>query len=280
MTQDGAVVQFFGGPEHQPFTLGDGAPGALLIHGFMGTPAEMRPLGEALAAAGYTTRAILLPGFGPDVPNLGQTTKADWLRAASAAWEGLRAAHSRVALIGFSMGAAIALHLAATQPPDALVLIAPFWRFGGWQGQAVAVARHFVRSITPFEKADFANPAVRKQLAAIAPDLDLDDPATQQFLREQVRLPTSVLDDVRTLGRDAHKIAPRIMAPTLVVQGESDDTVTPEATRDLVERLGSRPRYLEAPGTHQLIHLHGRGGALARDAMLDFLALERPSAAS
>ena len=93
-----------------------GAPGALLIHGFMGTPAEMRPLGEALAAAGYTARAILLPGFGPDVPNLGQMTKGDWLGAASAAWEEMRAVHSPAMLLGFSMGAAIALHLVAARP--------------------------------------------------------------------------------------------------------------------------------------------------------------------
>jgi len=35
-------------PEHQPFTLGDGSAVALLIHGFPGTPAEVRPLAEAL----------------------------------------------------------------------------------------------------------------------------------------------------------------------------------------------------------------------------------------
>ena len=36
--------QPYSGPEHQRFQLGEGANGALLIHGFPGTPAEMRTL--------------------------------------------------------------------------------------------------------------------------------------------------------------------------------------------------------------------------------------------
>jgi alpha-beta hydrolase superfamily lysophospholipase len=53
----------FQGPEHLPFLWPGGQPAALLVHGFPGTPAEMRPLGEALHQAGWTAQGILLPGF-------------------------------------------------------------------------------------------------------------------------------------------------------------------------------------------------------------------------
>jgi esterase/lipase len=36
--------------------------GVLLIHGFTGTPSEMRLLGEYLAKKGYTVKGILLKG--------------------------------------------------------------------------------------------------------------------------------------------------------------------------------------------------------------------------
>ncbi len=47
--------------------------GCLLVHGFTGAPDEMRPLGEALAAAGFPVRAVRLPGHGTSVDDLART---------------------------------------------------------------------------------------------------------------------------------------------------------------------------------------------------------------
>ena len=43
----------------QPFRLRGGVRGCLLIHGFAGTPPEMRGVGEFLAARGYDVMAPL-----------------------------------------------------------------------------------------------------------------------------------------------------------------------------------------------------------------------------
>lgn len=59
-------LQPYNTPEHRPFTLGEGAGAALLIHGFPGTPAEVRPLAQALSERGWKVRAPLLPGFGTE----------------------------------------------------------------------------------------------------------------------------------------------------------------------------------------------------------------------
>jgi pimeloyl-ACP methyl ester carboxylesterase len=59
-----ATMQPFPGLEHQPFAEGDGPATAVLVHGFPGTPAEVRPLAAALVAVGWRVRAPLLPGFG------------------------------------------------------------------------------------------------------------------------------------------------------------------------------------------------------------------------
>lgn len=248
-------TKFFSEPEHQPFDLGNGPTGALLIHGFVGTPAEMRPLGEQLAGMGFHTRGILLPGFGPEIVNLHETDRHQWLSAAESAWDQIRDQHSRSVLVGFSMGGAIAMHLAAKNSPDALVLLAPFWRLGGWQFRLLPILKHVIPSVAPFEKANFDDPAVRDQLAAIVPGVELNDPETQRFLREYVRLPLGILDEVRQLGSEAGRLAPRILAPTLVLQGESDNTVPPATTRELANRFGGPVAYREVPGDHGFVRL-------------------------
>src|SRR5688572_17767016 len=47
-----------------PFELGSGDDACLLLHGFTGSPWDMRPLGERLSERGYAVRAIRLPGHG------------------------------------------------------------------------------------------------------------------------------------------------------------------------------------------------------------------------
>ena len=63
-------------PGGQPFLLPAGERGALLIHGFTGFPRDMRPVGEALQAAGCEIRADeeVLAAFGGAVP----ASEADW----------------------------------------------------------------------------------------------------------------------------------------------------------------------------------------------------------
>ena len=51
-----------------PFDLvGDDDVGAVCVHGFTGTPYEMRYLGEQLARAGITVQAPRLPGHGTTI---------------------------------------------------------------------------------------------------------------------------------------------------------------------------------------------------------------------
>ena len=125
------MSDFYSAPEHQPFALGEGPVGALLLHGFPGTPAEMRPLGEKLAAAGWAAYGPLLPGFGPQIATLGKKTRHDWLAAAQEKWQQVQARHQTAVLIGLSMGGALALNdpdkgwLGPGAVADAVVLDAP-----------------------------------------------------------------------------------------------------------------------------------------------------------
>lgn len=244
------MTEFFSEPEHAPFQMGSGAVGALLLHGFPGTPAELRPLAEQLSTAGWTTYGPLLPGFGPQIPTLGQKTRHDWLAAARGTWQKIQEKHETAVLIGFSMGGALALHLATAHPPHFLVLLAPFWRFGSWEGSLLPIVKHFQKTFHPFAQANFADTAVRQQLSELMPDANLDDPEVQKQIRQEIQLPTKTIDEVRLLGKEAGQQASQVACPTLVLQGRADTVVLPRLTRQLITRLGGPVTYRELPGSH------------------------------
>ena len=264
--------QPYSGPEHQPFQFGNGANGALLIHGFPGTPAEMRSIGGALAENSWHARCPLLPGFGPDIVNLAGRRREDWLSVVQTEWEALRANHQVSALIGFSMGGALALHLAERLPPDKLVLIAPFWRLPGFLPRLVPILKLAIPELRPFKNVDLDDDEVRARLERLMPDLDLKDPEVQAYLREELTLSLSVIDEVLRLGAEANRLTRSVSVPTLVIQGSDDQTVRPELTQRLAQRLGSKQEsYREIPGAHELVHEHSEQNGVVAELIIDFL---------
>ena len=250
---------FYGAPRHQPYTLGDSPNRALLLHGFPGTPAELRGVAERLASHGWQASVPLLPGFGLEIPTLGEKRWQDWRDAALSHWQALQKDAQKTLLIGFSMGGAVALHVAATQPPDTLVLIAPFWKMNDWRTALLPVVKRVMPTLKPFAKADFTDASVRKQFEQRLPGVDLDNPQIQAQLRKEIVLPTSSVDELRKLGRSAYRVAKRVHAPTLVLQGFQDVTVKPADTRDLITQLSGPVTLHEFEGTHELIKPHGSG---------------------
>src|SRR5258707_10794626 len=94
-----------------PFALGDGPDACLLLHGLTGSPAEVRPVAEALAAAGIRAIGPLLPGHGTVPEDLYTVTRQDLLRAAESALLSLGGAR-RIYLCGLSAAAPLAHPLA------------------------------------------------------------------------------------------------------------------------------------------------------------------------
>lgn len=246
---------FFGEPEHQPFwmTSGSRRNAALLVHGFPGTPAEMRAVGAALHGAGWTARGLRLPGFGSEIPTLIYRRYPEWTRAVAEALDELRRDHARVLLVGYSFGAALCVEVAAGAKPDGLILLAPFvWAEPAWARAAVALARPFLpHAFRPYARADFADPRFRRGMTRFMPDVDWDDPQAQQAVRD-FKVPVTLLAEVRQTRR-ALRLAPQVRAPALVVQGAQDPVSRPALTTQLVRRLGGPVRYEVVDAGHDLI---------------------------
>ncbi len=260
-------------PEHQPFfwRVDSSTRAALLIHGFPGTPAEVRPVAEILRADGWSTHGPLLPGFGVQSEELANYTQANWRDCVRDALRELQATHETVLLVGLSMGGALSLQVAAEVPsPDGLLLLAPFWRVQHrWLDAIYPVAKLFLRQLRPFRNARLSDPQVRRELLRVMPDADPDDPQTELMLN-QISLPTSALGEIRRAGQLGYRAAPHITAPTLVIQGMRDDVVAPALARALAERIPALRDFVEVEADHQLTIVREGGWPRIEEAVQDF----------
>lgn len=99
-------------PGAEPWSAGGtNGHGALVLHGFTGSPYSMRPLAEAFHRAGFAVEMPLLPGHGTSVADMIPTRWADYAAAAEAAYERLAARVGRVVVAGLSMGGTLAVWL-------------------------------------------------------------------------------------------------------------------------------------------------------------------------
>ncbi len=240
--------------EHQPFEWpGHNGHSAVLVHGFPGTPAEVRAVAQALHSTGWTVHGLLLPGFGSDLPTLADRTYAEWEQAIVQAVRAARHNHQRVVVVGYSFGAAVALGALARQPADAAVFIAPFyWPEPAWlKALLVLFTPLFPYAFRPYARADFDQPALRHGLSKLLPTANWDDPAVQAQVRG-LAVPLTIFEQLREL-RHAPRHARRLTCPALFVQGVQDKVSRPAWTRALATRWGGPVQLVELPAAHNVI---------------------------
>jgi carboxylesterase len=218
-----------------PFALGDGPDACLLLHGLTGSPAEMRSVGEALAAAGFRAVAPLLPGHGTRPEDLDVVTHGDLLVAAREALLSLAGAR-RVFICGLSAGALLAIHLAARSwaregLPDlsALALLAPAIDFAGLTWIFTNVVGRL--------------PALPWVIGKGGRDMQKPpegDERGESAAASYGGVPMRWGGELRALSSEAVKLAHRVHAPALLLHGALDRTVLPSGAKRLARQLGSR----------------------------------------
>ncbi len=99
-------------PGAEPFAHDGGPVGALVVHGFTGSPKSMRPWADELAASGLTVRLPRLPGHGSTWQDMALTRWDDWYAEIDSAFTDLVSRCSDVFVLGLSMGGSLSLRLA------------------------------------------------------------------------------------------------------------------------------------------------------------------------
>ena len=143
----------------------------------------------------------------------------------------MRNRHTRVAVIGLSLGGALAASIAADDPTlAALVLLAPYLDTPPWL-RVLTYAAPAIGAVVPYVGGagtqSIHDPAARAEALAYGA-------TTPQLVRELVRV------------ADAARAAlPRVTAPTLYVQSREDNRITPEVASRAFASIGADTKRLE-----------------------------------
>jgi carboxylesterase len=228
------------------FELPGRAGACLLIHGFTGSPWDMRPLGEALAAAGWHVRGVRLPGHGTTPQAMLGAGAPDWLLACDEALGGLK--EPTVAVAGLSLGALLALVLAARHPQrvSAVAALAPAVHF---QDRLLNSLRR-VRATVPL--LEVLRPWVRKTAT------DILDPAVRADSPVLPAWPAARLRDLWETQDLAWGSAARVTSPVLVMIAGQDHVVDAGGAAALMRRLKQSPSV-------RLVRVEESGHILPRD---------------
>lgn len=116
------------------FFLEGGRSGVLLIHGLTGTPMEMKLLGKGLNNAGFTVHGMQLAGHCGNVEDLLATGWRDWYASVEQAADAMLDKVDQLFVGGLSMGALLALKLAADRPGRVagVGVYGATFRYDGW----------------------------------------------------------------------------------------------------------------------------------------------------
>ncbi|MBI2800802.1 MAG: alpha/beta fold hydrolase [Gammaproteobacteria bacterium] len=217
-----------------PFLLHAAKPalGVLLVHGFLASPAEVRPFGEKLHAAGYTVLGVRLKGHGTSPWDLRERSWRDWFQSVANGYEILHAYCEKICIIGFSTGGALTLIQAAACAPSlaGIVAVAPPLKFQNRNMRYVPlvhganqliewVSNH--EGVVPFRPTDSEHPQINYR-----------------------HMPIRGLYELTRMVAHVKKILPNIACPALVIQGTKDQVVDPQSASLVVDHLGSREKHL------------------------------------
>ena len=201
----------------------------VLIHGINGSPEDMRELGQILEARGYQTRNLLLPGHGTTIHDFAQTGWEMWKQAVTGAADEALAERRPVFVVGHSLGAALALSVAAERPQLAgVVALCPPVRLYDVIAKAVAAARH----ITPY-------------LPAWGEDIRDRKGARLRYRRDVYHwTSTAALHTLMTALPRLRRQLPSISVPALVIAARHDHIVPVRDGREAFELIGSERKEL------------------------------------
>lgn len=135
--------------------------GILLLHGFTGSPASMRPWAHFLNEHGYTVRVPLIPGHGTKWQDLNKVRWQEWPAKAERELSSLLQECTQVFIFGLSMGGGNTLHVAAknNERISGIVLVNPMIHIPEFAIKFVDIIKH-LSSSRPSVGDDIKKPGV------------------------------------------------------------------------------------------------------------------------
>jgi carboxylesterase len=202
-------------PGAEPFTADGGPVGALLVHGFTGSPQSLRPWAEHLAAAGLTVRLPRLPGHGTRWQDMNATRWEDWYGEAERGFDVLRSQCDEVFVAGLSMGGTLTLRLAEVRAREVtgLVLVNPSLSTDDRRARLLPYLAPFIPSFPPIGG-------------------DIKKPGVTELAYD--RLPLRAAASLQKLWAVTRADLAQVTAPVLAFRSAEDHLVEPSSMRILL----------------------------------------------
>ena len=231
----------------EPFYFPGNETGCLLIHGFTGTPMEMRPLGEFLAKKGCSVLGIRLAGHGTKIEDMNRMIWQDWSNSILDGWHLLHPNTSQVFLIGLSMGAVLALYHASILPAAGVVSMSAPYQF---EPDPRLKILPLYAKIIPY---------------ASKGESDWQDPDADETHFSYDLYPTKGLIELSDLLKNMRAALPDITAPTMLIHSSQDIGVPPHNMSKISRALGTPTRDV------QELLLENSGHVVTRDLDKDLV---------
>ena len=211
-------------PTAEPFFIKRGPIGCLLLHGYTGTPKEMRMLADSLVQDNYTVLAPRLFGHATHPDDMLRARWWDWIASVEDGLNLLRGCTEQQVVMGLSMGGILTMLAAARCPIKAAVTFsAPYnlprdWRF------------KFIRLIYPFM------PKVQKG----KPDWHNQDAKKDHV--DYPYMPTRSLIELHELTKVMQKELIHVQIPVLFCQSRQDLSIPQESMDLLYQGVSSKDK--------------------------------------
>jgi carboxylesterase len=224
-----------------------GRAGMLLVHGVTGTPTEMKPLVRKLVAQDFTVACPQLAGHCSTLRELKKTRWEDWYATLESSLDFLRNECDAIVVSGLSMGALLALKLAADHPEriDGIATLSATFVYDGWNVPRVrqrwllplviySPLRYFLSYHEPAPYG-IKDERIRSLITTVYEKYGANMPEAYGYsefpgvtIRETFRL-------IRAVKRDLS----RVVAPLLVVHSTEDDMASLDNARFLMDSVSS-----------------------------------------
>ncbi len=201
----------------EPFFWPAGKKGVLLIHGFTGSPSEMRLLGEHLHKEEYTVFAPRLCGHGTTPEDMASTSWNHWYGSVLDAYHLLNAMCDEIIVIGLSMGGLLALELAVNQQVSKVIsLSAPIY-LAEKRLPWLPLAALFTNYV----------PKRRKAIAGLDPRYSVC------YRLTPLQSVKSLLKLIKHVRRQLSQVA----QPLLIIQSRAEKTVVPASAQFIYDHV-------------------------------------------
>jgi carboxylesterase len=195
--------------------------GVLLVHGYTGSPASMRPWAEYLNQKGFTVRVPLLPGHGTKPEDLNEVKWEQWPAKAEDELNELYKTCTKVFICGLSMGGAVTLNVASrnSQKLSGIVLVNPM---------------SHLRFVSP--ELAFAVSRVKKFLKSVGNDIKR--PGVTEWGYDAN--PTVGVYELLKMLRATRALLPKVTVPMQLFHSVDDHTLPVSNTEIIMKGVGSR----------------------------------------